>query len=340
MDTVERPPRAQGDLKAQHSTSREKFEKIKQNLSTTRPLVLFDLNGILVKHFYDAEKPVTKRHKFVVRPGIYNLARLHDAFDIGIYSSSTKNTVEMALREIEGHVKLNLCKILHRRDCVLVKAALKKMSHTCTAQQIKPWDTFKPLKKHFQNISNIALIDDSPHKSFPGEEENMIVLPSFQPPSRLSDKDYYSGEGDGVIKLLVDSMISSLTEKKSFGDAIALVRTIFDRLNDLMAQEIWSTVIAIMGSGQPTRANFVQDQQNLQCQLVLPGGNTMRGLLVQGTAQQSVEHHDAKTRDWIWVRIIDVFIPDQVVLCEEIRQQAESQSNNSLEGMIGSLSLQ
>ena len=338
METVERPPRGQRDLTAQQRTSR-KFEKRKDKISTTRPLLLFDLNGVLVKHYYDAEKQVSKRHKFVVRPGIHHLARLQDVFDIGIYSSSTKNTVKMALREIESHVKLNLCKILHRRDCVPVEAALKKASHECIARQIKPWDTFKPLKKHFQNISNVALIDDSPYKSFPGEEESMIVLPAFHPPSRLSDKDHYCGDGDGVIKHLVDSMMSSFAGTKSFGDAIALVRNVFDKLNDFMAQEIWTTVIAIMGSGQPARANFVQDQTNLQCEVVLPGGETMRGLLVRGTSQ-CVEHHDWQTRGWIWVRIIDIVIPDQLVLCEKMRQQEDSQSKHSLEGMIGSLSLQ
>eukprot|EP00890_Picochlorum_soloecismus_P006796 jgi/Picsp_1/941/NSC_04426-R1_p-loop containing nucleoside triphosphate hydrolase protein len=341
MDTIQRPPKEQGDLKGQHNASRKKIKEIKENFRSTKPLLLFDLNGVLVKHSYDAlPEQVSKRHKFVVRPGIHHLARLHDIFNIGIYSSSTKSTVQMALREIEIHVKLNLCKILHRRDCVPAttsSGALKKATHAVTARQMKPWDTLKPLKNHFRDIRNIALIDDSPHKSFPGEEENMIVIPTFHPPFGSSDKDYYSGEGDGVIKLLVDSILSSFTGQKAFVDAIALVQTIFDRLNDFMAQEIWSTVIDIMGSGQPIHAHFAQDQpKDIHYQIILPGGERMGALLVCGSSQHSGE----QTREWIWVRIVDIFIPDQVVLCEKISPQADLASKNSLEGMIGSLSLQ
>jgi len=338
MDTIERPPKEQGDLKGHHSDPRKKIEERKGKFRY-RPLLLFDLNGVLVKHFYDARpQEVSKRHKFVVRPGIHHLAGLHAVFNIGIYSSSTKSTVQMALREIESHVKLNLCNTLHRRDCVPATTssdALKQASHADAARQIKPWDTFKPLKKHFRDISKIALIDDSPHKSFPGEEESMIVIPAFHPPSSSSNKDYHSGEGDGVIKLLVNSMLSSFTGQEVFGDALALVQTIFGRLNDFMAQEIWSTAIDIMASGQSIRAEVVQDQSSdIKCHVILPGGEKLCGLLVCSTEQPG----DEQPRERIWVRIVDIFIPDQVVLCEKVH--AESSSKHSLEGMIGSLSLE
>ena len=42
------------------------------------------------------------------------------------------------------------------------------------------WDTFKPLEKNGLDLRHTLLIDDSPSKSWPGEDKNMIVVPTFQ----------------------------------------------------------------------------------------------------------------------------------------------------------------
>ena len=41
----------------------------------------------------------------------------------------------------------------------------------------RPWDTVKPLGAYFADLSRVALIDDSPHKSLAEEAANMVVMP-------------------------------------------------------------------------------------------------------------------------------------------------------------------
>lgn len=258
-----------------------------------RPLILFDLNGVLVHHHFDG-----KTHVHSLRPGLENLVRLKEHYDLGIYSSATERTVRFAMNRIEKGVgvvgplkgekgirssgNLNrlfvqglpeylpeegcqellspfgtircftLAKdnqtgvskgegvvvyedhagadsalqhlegfkvgnsilhvrrlydyffdvVLHREHCILASDA------GFTREGGKPWDTVKPLEKYFQSHQvGVVLIDDSSHKSWPGEEESMVILPTWE------DESIVQGENMGnsscvVLEKLTDIFTS------------------------------------------------------------------------------------------------------------------------------------
>ena len=79
----------------------------------------------------------------------------------------------LSLAQEEAHTSL-FDVILHREHCILASEA------GLTRQDAKPWDTVKPLEKYFgQENGGVVLIDDSAHKSWPGEESCMVVLPTW-----------------------------------------------------------------------------------------------------------------------------------------------------------------
>ena len=155
-----------------------------------RPLILFDLNGVLVHHRFDG-----KTHVHTLRPGVSNLVRLkHHGYDLGIYSSATERTVKIALTRLErgltkGEELFDV--VLHRDHCALASEV------GCMRTDGKPWDTVKPLAKYFGN-HRVVLVDDSSHKSYPGEEGSMVILPTWE------DDDAESRPGCEVLKLLTD----------------------------------------------------------------------------------------------------------------------------------------
>ena len=55
-----------------------------------RPVILFDLNGVLVHHIKrPADDGNSWYHTHVLRPGVSKLAALKEHFDLGVYSSAT-----------------------------------------------------------------------------------------------------------------------------------------------------------------------------------------------------------------------------------------------------------
>ncbi len=156
-----------------------------------RPLILFDLNGVLVHHRFDG-----KSHVHTLRPGVNNLVRLKDrGYDLGIYSSATERTVKIALTRLERGIGKGdgqlFDVVLHREHCALASEV------GCMRAGGKPWDTVKPLAKYF-GAHRVVLMDDSSHKSYPGEEASMVILPTWE------DDDAESRPGCEVLKLLTD----------------------------------------------------------------------------------------------------------------------------------------
>ncbi len=268
---------------------------------------------MLVHHHFDGHT-----HAHSLRPGLENLVRLKEYYDLGIYSSATERTVRFAMNRIEkglgfgglskeekqtqyngnlnkllilglpeylpeegcmellspfGTVKyfkltrniqtgvskgrgvvvyedqasaksalqhLNGLKmgncilqvrrlydnlfdvILHREHCILASDA------GFTREGGKPWDTVKPLEKYFQSHHvRVVLIDDSSHKSWPGEEESMVILPTWE------DKSIAQGENVGkstciVLEKLTDIFLSNRDiDQVSFKDMVEAARREF-----------------------------------------------------------------------------------------------------------------
>lgn len=44
---------------------------------------------------------------------------------------------------------------------------------------MRPWDTVKPLRKHFRDTSRVVLVDDDEYKSVEGERDHMLLVPPF-----------------------------------------------------------------------------------------------------------------------------------------------------------------
>ena len=275
-----------------------------------RPLILFDLNGVLVHHHFDGNT-----HVHALRPGLHNLLRLKEHYDLGIYSSATERTVQFAMNKIDkgvglggsskgqkrmqyggkqnrllvqgfpeylpmegcrellspfgsikhfvlytntgtgvskgegvvsfeheadahvalqhlhglkvGHSTLQVKRlydtlfdvVLHREHCILASDA------GFTREGGKPWDTVKPLEKYFQShTARVVLIDDSSHKSWPGEEDSMVILPTWEDDSILQGG---SGEQSScfVLEKLTDIFINNT--QGSFQDMVESARKEF-----------------------------------------------------------------------------------------------------------------
>ena len=146
-----------------------------------RPLILFDLNGVLVHHVRrQADDGESWYHTHVLRPGLARLRELKSHFDLGIYSSATLKTVKLAVASMELHLDWTdrttsmFDVVLHREHCVLAKTlGLQRPGGNY-------WDTIKPLEKYFAgHPGGYCLVDDSPHKSMPAEQSSMIVVPEW-----------------------------------------------------------------------------------------------------------------------------------------------------------------
>lgn len=133
-------------------------------------------------HHFDGSQ-----HVHTLRPGVANLIKLKEHYDLGIYSSATERTVRFAIKKIDAclarsqkndHFEESVFSlfdvVLHRKHCVLASEA------GLSRKEGKPWDTVKPLERYFSDFdSHVVLIDDSSHKSWPGEENYMVVLPTW-----------------------------------------------------------------------------------------------------------------------------------------------------------------
>lgn len=167
-------------------------------------IILFDLNGVLVRHAFDGHA-----HSHDIRPGVEHLPRLTEAgYRLGIYSSATRRTVQRALDKLSKEVGTDLFDvILSREHCVLAKDLSKGV--VTLRKDGKPWDTVKPLGRYFKDLGKVILVDDSPHKSLPSEKANMLVVPEWEGLSTLQ------GREDGAIQTLVEGLVELAASHES-----------------------------------------------------------------------------------------------------------------------------
>ena len=187
-----------------------------------RPLVLFDLNGVLAHHLRrPADDDHSWYHTHVLRPGTARIAELKHHFDLGIYSSATLKTVKLAIASIELHLGWTdrnsslFDVVMHREHCVLAKSVGLQRPGA------NHWDTIKPLEKYLAgHPGGYCLVDDSPHKSMPAETSSMIVVPEWQ----------QENETCGVLDTLISGLLRVAGQAKpNFLQTVAGLREHFSK---------------------------------------------------------------------------------------------------------------
>jgi hypothetical protein len=166
--------------------------------SDPRPVLLFDLNGVLTTHTERRKKNRLNRP----RPGVHHLRRLTALFRVGVFSSATLPTVQAAVHMLEesaasaagpGPPLFDPRLLLHR---TFTRPVPKKRVEA-QGREWRPWDTWKPLKLHFSRMHRVVVLDNDAHKAVPGEESNMVLVPGWE------EED----PKDEVLPALVDSLM-------------------------------------------------------------------------------------------------------------------------------------
>ena len=156
--------------------------------TTTKKLILLDLNGILILKSnkpFDFHKSIQvfKKVWYVIRNGcIQFLERLFECFHVGIWSSARYTNVDFVLKTIEKLAKKEFPFYIIRAQ----EESYIEVSHKIYRPDKPTVECiFKPLiaiwaheSREF-NPSNTLLIDDSPFKGCVNPIENCIYLDSF-----------------------------------------------------------------------------------------------------------------------------------------------------------------
>lgn len=168
-----------------------------------RPLLLFDLNGVLVYKDKQAAAGAGGgggggRYNALlhVRPQLQALLALAGPFRLGIYSSAMHSTVQRALREVGRHMAAadnggggsangganggggrdpeRLFEVIfHRSHC-------EPDPHWERRPGGQPHHTVKPLQRQGLDVTRTVLVDNEDFKAAAGEEGNMLVVGTWQ----------------------------------------------------------------------------------------------------------------------------------------------------------------
>ena len=150
-----------------------------------KPLLMFDLNGTLVHRISNGKHKHT-----LIRPGIAELSRLQDRFQLGIYSCATKKNVYPMVSQIEDSVGEKIfCMVLHRGHCEYASEDVRRNTGKWYAKQ-------KPLYDRFGR-RDVILIDDERYKCLPKERDQLIWVPTWNA----------SREDDQTLSTLVNSLL-------------------------------------------------------------------------------------------------------------------------------------
>jgi hypothetical protein len=165
-------------------------------------LLLFDLNGVLaVKHF----RPDLGKPSFTVRPGIEHLLELPRAFQIGVYSSAKRKTIEHGIAALVDY--LNLAQRASRPcanplprsffEVVIDRDFCAPDPDPHARPDGNEWDVVKPLARHGLDLTRTVLVDHNSWKAVASERNNMLLLPEFKLPSLRSGQS--DSEVDGLL---------------------------------------------------------------------------------------------------------------------------------------------
>eukprot|EP00201_Polytomella_parva_P023210 CAMPEP_0175043408 /NCGR_PEP_ID=MMETSP0052_2-20121109/3172_1 /TAXON_ID=51329 ORGANISM="Polytomella parva, Strain SAG 63-3" /NCGR_SAMPLE_ID=MMETSP0052_2 /ASSEMBLY_ACC=CAM_ASM_000194 /LENGTH=230 /DNA_ID=CAMNT_0016306467 /DNA_START=1060 /DNA_END=1752 /DNA_ORIENTATION=- len=150
------------------------------------------MNGVLI---VENKHKKSKRTCFTARPEIYRILSLRDRFRLGIFSSATSPTVNKGLASILGSIQQEARENRLAEDIIpnqisdifYVGFCRIHCIDASTVQNLpptdpprKPWSTLKPLKPFGLPLESILLIDNEASKGMPGEEANMLVVPTWE----------------------------------------------------------------------------------------------------------------------------------------------------------------
>lgn len=114
---------------------------------------------------------------------------------------------------------------------------LSKISFCAGRPGGKPWDTVKPLRKWVRQIHRVVLFDDDIWKAAEGEQENMVIVPSWTS----------SNSEDTVIKRLVDLILTVLGDLPDDSDVRRHTHKITELLAKIPDQDHESSIVPTKG---------------------------------------------------------------------------------------------
>eukprot|EP00210_Caulerpa_lentillifera_P004310 g4113.t1 len=179
-------------------------------------VLLFDLNGTLTSH--TKQRRASRINK--LRPGVKHLLRLKERFRLGIFTSATLRTVQTVLQMFHNELGEELfeAELVFHRDhtAPISRKFAEKMG-------LKPWDTVKPLKRLFGDISRVVLFDDDHWKADKDEQANMVLVPSWTKEEQV----------DKTIEVIVNEALKTLASISESQDVRNLTRSLSNTIFDL-----------------------------------------------------------------------------------------------------------
>lgn len=207
------------------------------------PLLLFDLNHVLLHRRYHGPG----QRSFPARPGVLRLLDLVPRYRLALFSSAIERNVREALgalhramddelealhREVDRKPQMKNGKVsnnagvtcpsptlptsvpAHLFDVVLTRQhCVPAPPEEIAARGGDPWDTVKQLDRYFDDLDRVLLIDNSAHKAYAPERDNMVLVPAWEGPE-VSERDI-------VLPRLVDLLLkldSDIKEGKKSAD--------------------------------------------------------------------------------------------------------------------------
>lgn len=149
--------------------------------------VVFDLHGVLVP--LKSRRRGNRSQRIRVRHGVHHLRRLLPRYSVHVWSSAEKRNVVPLAAAVERAAGIEFGSVLCR-------------DHTEPAPpstRIRPWDTVKPLQKHFGHLAAVLLVDDGQGKVIPRERANLVSMDPW---------DGVVTDDDTVLERLVDALVA------------------------------------------------------------------------------------------------------------------------------------
>ena len=155
-----------------------------------RPLILFDLNGVLICESKRDDK--LRRVAMSIRPQFERILELLPHYNVGIFSSATSRTVQRALGAISSYLKdtrvvpPQMLDILPGRQVWRLFSLVMDRSncipdlHWRSRPDGRDYDTLKPLLGNGLNPLQTLLVDNHARKAAPGEDSNILILPTWE----------------------------------------------------------------------------------------------------------------------------------------------------------------
>ena len=156
----------------------------------TKPLILFDLNGVLICESKRDDK--LRRVSMRIRPGYERILELIPYYNIGIFSSATARTVQRALGALSNLLKdtrivaPKMLDVLPGRQVWNLFSTVMNRSNCIPDESWRSrpdgrdYDTLKPLARNGLDPLMTFLIDNHARKAAPGEESNVLIMPTWE----------------------------------------------------------------------------------------------------------------------------------------------------------------